>query len=101
MLAKILAFFSAAEGSAKGTLNAEELYRAIFTALGSGTSVGALLMGLQAVVSNASLIFPNPTVAALATALLTLVIDCLRRQSQGTPPSPTPSPVPVLVPVSN
>jgi hypothetical protein len=100
-------FFSDVEGSIKGSLNAEELYRSILTSLGSGTSVGILLTVVQAVMTNVTTIFPNPTVAALATGLLTLVVDILRRQSQGnnpTPapaPAPSPAPAPIPAPASN
>jgi energy-converting hydrogenase Eha subunit A len=94
-------FFSDVEGSIKGSLNAEELYRSILTSLGSATSVGFVLGVLQAVLTNVATIFPNPTVAALATGLLTLVVDLLRRQSQGTTPSPAPTPTPAPAPASN
>ncbi len=33
------------------------------------------------------MIFPNPIVGALATMLLTLVVDLLRRLNQGTKPA--------------
>jgi hypothetical protein len=93
MLPIIKQFFAKAEGSIQGYLNPEELYRSIVTSFGSATSMGLLLLILQAVQTNAATIFPNPTVASLATGLLTLVIDLLRRQAQGSTPAPTPAPV--------
>jgi hypothetical protein len=97
LLALLQSFFSAAEGSIKGFLNPEEFFRSILTALGSGTSIGLVMAALHSILTNAVTIFPNPSVAALATGLLTLVIDILRRQSQGSPPSPTPPQVEVQV----
>jgi hypothetical protein len=84
-------FFADVEGSIKGNLNPEELYRSILTAFGSATSVGVMMVIIQAILSNVATIFPNPTVASLATGLLTLVLDLLRRQSQGVTPAPAPS----------
>jgi hypothetical protein len=94
MLNQFLRFFSPTEGSIKGFLNPEELFRAIVTSLGSGTTVGALMAILQAIIGDAGAIFPNSTVATLATGLLTLVLDLLRRQNQGATPAPTPLPAP-------
>ncbi len=78
--------------SAKGFLNPEELYRSILTALGSGSALGLVLAVVQALLSNVAVIFPNPIVGALATMLLTLVVDLLRRLNQGGKPTPTPAP---------
>ncbi|HEY2157681.1 MAG TPA: hypothetical protein VGH33_18775 [Isosphaeraceae bacterium] len=85
-------FFASVAGSAKGVLNPEELYRSIITALGSGSALGVALTILQALLSNVAVIFPNPIVGALATMLLTLVVDLLRRLNQGGKPAPTPTP---------
>jgi hypothetical protein len=94
MLSALKNFFAQPAGTIKGVLSPEELYRSILTSLGSGTSIGIVMLLLQSVLSNASTIFPNPTVASLATAFLTLVLDLLRRQTQGNNPAPAPSPAP-------
>lgn len=100
MLQSLKNFFAATSGSIKGYLNPEELYRSLLTSFGSGTTVGLILVLLQTVLSNAATVFPNPTVASLATVILTLVIDLLRRQSQGNIPTPTPAPPVVPAPSS-
>ena len=90
MYAQLKTFLAPAPGSVRGMLNPVDLYRSIFTSLGSATVIGVLIVVVQAILAQAGTIFPNPTVASLATALLTLVLDLLRRQGQGvTPPSPT------------
>ena len=91
MLTAFKNFFTDVEGSIKGFLSPEELYRSILTSLGSGTSIGVVMLLLQSLLANAGTIFPNPTVASLATALLTLVLDLLRRQTQGNTPAPAPA----------
>lgn len=99
MLSVILKFLAATEDSVKGFLNPEQLYRSILLAMGSASTVGAVLSVLQAVLSNVATIFPNPSTAALATGLITVVMDLLRRLNQGT--TPTPSPTPAPAPASN
>lgn len=79
MLNVIKAFFARVAGSGKGILVAEELYRSILTSVGSGGMVGLVLTVLQAVLAHSATIFPNPLVGWLASMLLTLVIDLLRR----------------------
>ena len=93
MLSFLKKFFADVEGSTQGFLNPEELYRSILTSLGSGTLVGVLVMLVQAILTNTAIIFPNPAVASLATVILTLVLDLLRRQNHGTLVSPV---VPVI-----
>lgn len=80
-----LSFFSKVDGSRKGLLVPEELFRSIVAAFGSGATISLAVTILQAVVSHATLIFPNPAVAGLASTVLTLVLDLLRRQNQGAP----------------
>lgn len=92
MLNLIKEFFAAVANSTKGFLNPEELYRSIVTALGSGSFLGLLLTMFQTLLSNVTTIFPNPVSGALATMLLTLVVDLLRRLNQGGKPAPTPAP---------
>jgi hypothetical protein len=84
-------FFATVPGSVKGVLNLEELYRALLTAFGSGSAVGLLIIGLQAIHDDTSAIFSNPAVAAIASTLLSLILDILRRQSQGSDPTPAPA----------
>jgi hypothetical protein len=91
MLTIFKQFFAAVATSTKGFLNAEELFRAILTALGSGSALGLLLTVLQVLLANVAVIFPNPIVGALATMLLTLIVDLLRRLNQGSKPAPTPN----------
>ena len=93
MLNLIKEFFASVANSTKGFLNSEELYRSILTALGSGSFLGIALTVFQALLANVGTIFPIPVVGALATMLLTLVVDLLRRLNQGGKPAPTPAPV--------
>lgn len=92
MLKLIKEFFASVANSTKGLLNAEELFRSIVTAFGSGSSMGIILTLLQTVLAHVAMIFPNPAVSALATTLLTLVVDLLRRLNQGGKPAPAPAP---------
>ena len=85
-------FFAAVACSVKGFLNAEELFRSIVTALGSGSFLGIALTVAQALLAHVATIFPNPVVSALATMLLTLVVDLLRRLNQGDKAAPAPAP---------
>ena len=87
-------FFAPVKGSFVGYLNPEELYRSILTALGSGTAIGLIVAIVQAILDHISSIIPNSTVASLATIILTLVLDLLRRQSHGADPAPTVPPTP-------
>lgn len=104
MLSTLKKFFAAAEGSIKGVLIPEELARAILTSLGSGTIVGLAIIMLQAILSHVASIFPNPAVASLASMILILVLDLLRRQNQGSDhaltvtPAPNPAPHPTSQP---
>jgi hypothetical protein len=97
MLNMIKKFFASAPNSIRGALVPEELLRSIMTALGSGSLLGLLLLALQAVLNNAAAIFPNPIVASLAIAILTIVVDQVRRLEHGVAPTPTPPPIPAPV----
>lgn len=90
LLVKFLAFFARVDGSRKGLIVPEELFRAIVAAFGSGAVISLVIAVIQMVVSHAAVIFPNPAVAGLASTVLTLILDLLRRQNQGAP-QPTPS----------
>jgi hypothetical protein len=94
MLKLIKEFFAGVANSTKGFLNPEELFRSIVTAFGSGSSLGLILTIFQTLLAHVSMIFPNPAVAALATTLLTLVVDLLRRLNQGDKPAVAPAPAP-------
>ena len=83
LLRKLGSFFGKVDGSRKGLIVPEELFRAMVSAVGSGTLISLMIALLEMVLSHASLIFPNPAVAGLASALLTLILDLLRRQNQG------------------
>jgi hypothetical protein len=100
MLSFLKKFFADVEGSTQGLLNPEELYRSILTSLGSGTLVGVLILLFQAILTNTAIIFPNPSVASLATIILTLILDLLRRQNQGPVVSPVVPSVPTQNPVA-
>ena len=99
MLKLIRDYLDRVAGSYKGILIPEELARSILTSLGSGSFIGLLLSLCQAILIHAAIIFPNPIVASLATMLLTLIIDLIRRLNQGDkPPSPIPTPPPTPAP---
>jgi hypothetical protein len=73
-------FFAAVPGALKNHLNSEELARISVAALAAGSGVFGLL---QAILLNSGTIFPSPIEAALATAILTTVLECHRRLGQG------------------
>ncbi len=83
-------FFKAVDGSVKGSLNTEELYRSVLTALGSGTTVGLLILVLQAVLDHVGAIATTPAAASSLAMFLTLVLDLLRRLNHGAHPTSTP-----------
>lgn len=87
MFAKILAFLAPVAGSVKGYINAEELFRAVATAVaasvGTGSMVGIAGAVLTAVSASAPTIFAGPAVG-LATFGIGLLLDLLRRKTQGT-----------------
>ena len=83
MLSALKHFFSHVPGSKPGILVPEELFRAIVTSIGSGTIIGVVVMILQALLDHVVSIFPDPAIASLASITLTLILDLLRRQTQG------------------
>lgn len=93
-LAAIKDFFGAVRGGLKNVVNAEEIFRSIVASFGAGGLVGLAITILTAVLAHAAVIFPNPAVAALATTVITLVVDLLRRLSHGDEPAPEPVPSP-------
>ena len=100
MLAVLKAFFADVKGSKQGILIPEELFRSILTSLGSGTIIGAVVLILQAVLDHVVSIFPDPAIASLASIVLTLILDLLRRQTHGDKPvDPTLTPA-VVTPSS-
>jgi cobalamin synthase len=77
-------FFAAVPGSLRNHLNFEELARIAVTALTAG---GGMFGVLEAVLRQAQAIFPAPADAALATALLTLILEVSRRLQHGDDPA--------------
>lgn len=86
MFAKILAFLAPVAGSVKGFINADELFRAVLTAAAtaglSGGGTAILSAVLTAVSASAGSIFSGPAVG-FATFGIGLLLDLLRRKSQG------------------
>ena len=73
-------FLGAAPGALKNHLNRVELVRITVTALMAG---GGTLGFLQAIFLNVGTIFPAPSDAALAAAVLTIILESLRRLGHG------------------
>jgi hypothetical protein len=86
MLNVIKSFLAPVPKTIRGILLPEELFRSVLTAFGSGSLMGLLLVALQAVLSSVAVIFPSPIVASLATAILTIVVDQVRRLEQRSTP---------------
>jgi hypothetical protein len=86
MLKFLKNFLAAVDGTKKGILVPEELIRSIITSLGSGSLIGLVLTVLTTIQANTALIFPNPAVGSVATVVITLVIDLLRRLNHGPDP---------------
>lgn len=85
MLAKLKRFFAEAPGALAGFVNLDELARSIVTAIGSGGAVGIGLAVVGSLAQNVAAIFPNPLLAAVASIVLALVADLLRRMQHGAP----------------
>lgn len=83
MFAALKHFFAGVKGSKQGILVPEELFRSIVTSIGSGTIIGIVVLILQAILDHVISIFPDPAIASLASVTLTLILDLLRRQTQG------------------
>jgi hypothetical protein len=77
---RVVDFFAAVPGAIKNHLNSEELVRISVAALSAGGGVFAVL---QALLVHAGEVFPAPADAALATAILTLILEARRRLAQG------------------
>ena len=82
MLSKILAFFGPVSNSIKGVINLEELNRVVLTS-GTAGLIAAVLGTLAAVQSDLSNIIEVPFLIGPATALLTQLVDLLRRRQHG------------------
>ena len=96
-LSKLL---STAPNAIKGQIDLQELWKAIATAVGPSVLVGLAVAGLDAINSNLALIIPNPIVASMAGYILSLIIDLIRRQSQGQTPVQVPAGAVLQVPGS-
>ena len=73
-------FFAEAPGSLKDHLNQEEVIRISVSSLTAG---GGILGLFELVLRSSGTLFPAPADAALATAILTLILETRRRLSQG------------------
>lgn len=98
MFAALKQFFADVRGSKPGILVPEELFRSIVTSLGSGTIIGIVVLVLQAVLDHVVSIFPDPAIASLASIVLTLILDLLRRQNHGDKPPLAPAVAPTTNP---
>jgi hypothetical protein len=81
--AKVRDFFAEVPGALKDHLNGSEVTRVVIAALSAG---GGVFGVLQALATHAGVIFPAPPDAALATAVLTLILEAHRRLGQGAEP---------------
>jgi hypothetical protein len=75
-----LRFFGPVPGAIKDHLNSAELLRISVAALMAG---GGILGILQAILAGVGTIFPAPNDAAAAAFVLTFLLECVRRLSQG------------------
>lgn len=75
MMYTLRKFFRPPYGSSPGYISSEEVFRAILLGLAAGALVGIALLALR----EATGVGPDPRRASLATALLALVLDLLRR----------------------
>ena len=87
LLDRIDQFLAAVPGALKDHLNAEELARISIAALTAG---GGLYGVLQAVTLHVGTIFPAPSDAAFAAAVLTLIMEAYRRLGHGEVSADTP-----------
>jgi hypothetical protein len=86
MFAKVKAFLAPVPGGLRGFINAEELARSVVTAivagLGTGGGTAVLTAILTTISADATSIFAGPFVG-VATSLIGLALELLRRKSQG------------------
>ncbi len=87
--AVVCRFWGAVPGSLRNHLNVEELGRITITSLSAG---GGLFGLVQALTLNAGTIFPATADAALATAVMTMILEAHRRLGQGQELIPPPHP---------
>ena len=73
-------FFAEVPGSIQGHLNSEELVRVVVAGLSAG---GGVLGCLEMIRSDAGVLFPAPNDAALATAVITVILEVRRRLTHG------------------
>ncbi|MCA1685771.1 MAG: hypothetical protein LC745_07235 [Planctomycetia bacterium] len=78
-------FWAAVPGSLKNHLNTEELARIMIASLTAG---GGLFGLVQAMTLHVGAIFPASGDAALATVVLTMILEAHRRLGQGHEPAP-------------
>jgi hypothetical protein len=94
ILAALITFFGPVAHSIQGQVSISELYRSILTSLGSATAMGVVILILQGVLSHAPAIFTNPGTCSLATLILTLLVDELRRSTHGSAVVPVKASLP-------
>ena len=75
-------FLGSVPGAIRGHLNALELIRVVVTALVAGGGVAGVLQALLAAVGT---VFIGPGDAAVATTVITLVLEVVRRLGHGQP----------------
>jgi hypothetical protein len=80
VLDRVGRFFAAVPGSIQGHLNSEELVRVLVTGLSAG---GGVLGLLELIRADVGVLFPAPNDAALASAVLTILIEIRRRLTHG------------------
>ncbi len=83
LLTKLRDFFGEVPGSIKNHLNTEEIYRITVAALSSGAGFFGLF---QAIMLHIGTIFPAPADAAMASLILTVILETYRRLGQGSQP---------------
>lgn len=84
----VVAWFGPASGAIRAHLNVAELLRIALTAAVTG---GGLYGALEGIAASSGAVFPLPGEAALATTILTLVVEAWRRTRHGAPlPPPKP-----------
>jgi hypothetical protein len=83
LIARVVGFFGAVQGSVRGVINGEELVRAIISAVSAGFSVPSVLALVPVLIKDVPLVVPSPAVSGLLVAIITLIADLYRRKAAG------------------
>ena len=75
--------FGHVNDSVHGLINGEELVRAILAAISAGFTVPTVLNLVPILLTDIPFLIPNPAVAGLVTAIITLIADLYRRKAAG------------------